>query len=125
MNATERVRFVDHKGRRILLTDLSDLTPNETPAVLDEAKKLVATLPKERTLLSLLVVQRMKFDPETVDAMKKVGRDNEPWVIATAVVGLSAIGRVVARVVSTFSGRRYASFDTVEQAKEWLVRQQA
>jgi hypothetical protein len=122
---TGRVRFVEHEGRRILLTDLSDLTPDQAPAVLDEAKTLVATLPKQRTLLSLLVVQRMRFDPETIDAMKNVGRDNEPWVIATAVVGLSAIGRVVARVVSTFSGRRYATFNDVEQAKDWLVRQQA
>jgi hypothetical protein len=121
---TGRVRFVEHEGRRILLTDLSDLTPDQAPAVLDEAKKLVAALPKQRTLLSLLVVQRMRFDAETIDAMKKVGRDNEPWVIATAVVGLSAIGRVVARVVSTFSGRRYATFHEVEQAKNWLVRQQ-
>jgi hypothetical protein len=122
---TGRVRFLEHEGRRILVTDLSDLTPDQAPAVLEDAKKLVATLPKERTLLSLLVVQRMRFDPETIDAMKKVGRENEPWVIATAVVGLSAIGRVVARVVSTFSGRRYAAFHTVEQAKDWLVRQRA
>jgi hypothetical protein len=93
--------------------------------VLDEARRLVAALPKERTLLSLLVVRRMRFDPDTIDAMKKIGRENEPWVIATAVVGLTAIGRVVAKVVSTFSGRRYASFDSEDQAKDWLVRQKA
>lgn len=122
---TGRVRFSDHEGRRILVTDLSDLTPDQSPAVLDEARRLVAALPKERTLLSLLVVRRMRFDPETIDAMKKVGRENEPWVIATAVVGLTAIGRVVAKVVSTFSGRRYASFESEDQAKEWLVRQKA
>jgi len=122
---TGRVRFADHEGRRILVTDLSDLTPDQAPAVLDEARQMVAALPKERSLLSLLVVRRMRFDPETIDAMKKVGRENEPWVIATAVVGLSAIGRVVAKVVSTFSGRRYAAFENEEQAKEWLVRQNA
>ena len=120
---TGRVHLSDHEGRRILVTDLSDLTPDHSPAVLDEARRLVAALPKERTLLSLLVVRRMRFDPETIDAMKKVGRENEPWVIATAVVGLSAVGRVVAKVVSTFSGRRYAAFESEEQAKEWLVRQ--
>ena len=120
---TGRVRFADHQGRRILVTDLSGLTPDQSPAVLDEARQLVATLPKERSLLSLLVVRKMRFDPETIDVMKKIGRDNEPWVIATAVVGLTAIGRVVARVVSTFSGRRYAAFESEEQAKEWLVRQ--
>ena len=105
------------------MTDLTDLATDESPAVLEEARRVVSTLPKERTLRSLLVVRRMRFDPKTIDAMKKVGKDNEPWVIATAVVGLTAIGRVVARVVSTFSGRRYAAFETVEQAKEWLVRQ--
>ena len=120
---TGRVRFDDHLGRRILVTDLSNLDPDHAPEVLDEARRVVATLPRERSLLSLLVVRNMRFDPTTIDAMKKVGRDNEPWVIATAVVGLSAIGRVLARVVSTFSGRRYAAFETVEQAKEWLARQ--
>ncbi|MFL5309780.1 MAG: hypothetical protein ACJ79H_04925 [Myxococcales bacterium] len=122
---TERVRFVDHQGRRILVTDLSELDPDGSPAVLDEARRLVATLPKERSLLSLLVVRKMRFDPKTIDAMKQIGRANEPWVIATAVVGLTALGRVLAKVVSTFSGRRYAAFETEEQAKEWLARQKA
>ena len=120
---TGRVQFVDHQGRRILRTDLSDLDPDHSPAVLDEARRLVSTLPKERSLLSLLVVRKMRFDPQTIDTMKQIGRANEPWVIATAVVGLTAIGRVLARVVSTFSGRRYAAFETEEQAKEWLSRQ--
>ncbi len=122
---TGRVRFDDHQGRRILITDLSDLDPDRSPIVLDEARRLVATLPKERSLLSLLVVRKMRFDPRTIDFIKQIGRANEPWVMATPVVGLTAIGRVVARVVSTFNGRRYAAFETVEQAKEWLVRQTA
>lgn len=122
---TGRVRFVDHQGRRIIFTDLSGLDPQQSPAVLDEARRLVATLPKERSLLSLLVVRKMRFDPQTIDLMKQIGRANEPWVIATAVVGLTAIGRVLAKVVSTFSGRRYAAFDTEDQAKEWLARQKA
>jgi hypothetical protein len=122
---TGRVRFVDHEGRRILRTDLSELDPQHSPAVLEEARRLVATLPKERSLLSLLVVRKMRFDPASIDTMKKIGRENEPWVIATAVVGLTALGRVLAKVVSTFSGRRYAAFETEEQAKEWLARQKA
>ena len=122
---TGRVRFVDHQGRRIIFTDLSGLDPQQSPAVLDEARRLVATLPKERSLLSLLVVRKLRFDPQTIDLMKQIGRANEPWVIATAVVGLTAIGRVLAKVVSTFSGRRYAAFDTEDQAKEWLARQKA
>ena len=120
---TGRVRFLDHEGRRMLLTDLSELDPQHSPAVLDEARRLVSTLPMERSLLSLLVVRKMRFDPKTIDVMKQIGRANEPWVIATAVVGLTAIGRVLARVVSTFSGRRHAAFETEEQAKEWLARQ--
>ena len=40
-------------------------------------------------------------------------------------MGLTAIGRVLAKVVSAFSGRRYAAFETEEQAKEWLARQKA
>ena len=76
---TGRVHFAEHKGRRIFITDLSELGVDQSPAVLEEAKRVVATLPRERSLLSLLVVRKMRFDPKTIDAMKQVGRANEPW----------------------------------------------
>ena len=37
---------------------------------------------------------------------------------------MSALQRVIYRVVNAFSGRKLAAFDTAEEAKAWLVLQQ-
>jgi hypothetical protein len=69
-------------------------------------------------------VTRLRFDPQVIEEMKRIGKADEPWVAATAVVGLSAIGRVLSRVVSLFSGRRFVPFTSVEEAKAWLVAEE-
>jgi hypothetical protein len=120
-----RVEFIEHKGRRLLRTDVSFLGPEDAVATLREAHATVQLLPPQRVLLSLIVVTGMRFDPKVIEEMKRVGKLDEPWVLATAVVGLSAIGRVLSRVVSMFTGRRFAAFASVEEAKAWLVEQRA
>src|SRR5690242_16407627 len=111
-----RVEFIEHEGRRILRTDVSDLGPAEAIETMRLAHATVQGLPRERTVLSLLVVTRLRFDPQVIEEMKRVGKLDEPWVLATAVVGLSAIGRVLSRVVSLFTGRRFLAFPSVEEA---------
>jgi hypothetical protein len=118
-----RVEFIEHGGRRLLRTDVSYLGPDEAIAIMREAHAAVQQLPRLRTVLSLLVVTGLRFDPQVIDEMKRIGKLDEPWVLATAVVGLSAIGRVLSRVVSLFTGRRFVAFTSVEEAKAWLVGQ--
>jgi hypothetical protein len=120
-----RVEFIEHGGRRILRTDVSHLGPAEAIETLREAHRTVNRLPQERTLLSLLVVTGMRFDTQVIEEMKRIGKLDEPWVAATAVVGLSPLGRVLSRVVSLFTGRRFVGFSSVEEAKAWLLAQQA
>jgi hypothetical protein len=120
-----RVEFFEHKGRRILRTDVSHLGPEEAIGTLREAHATVQRLPEQRTLLSLLIVTGLRFDPEVIEEMKRVGKLDASRVLATAVVGLSAIGRVLSRVVSLFTGRHFAAFSSLEEAKAWLIAQEA
>jgi hypothetical protein len=120
----ERVYFTEHKGRRILVLDLSDLSAAATPPVLQELEKMVAGQPAEKNLLLLVNVRRNIFNPETVEEMKRVSKANEPRVLATAMVGMSKLGSIVARQVYRSAGRTYEAFDGEEQAKDWLAAQQ-
>src|SRR5690349_8417653 len=117
----QRVYFTEHKGRRILVLDLSDLSAAATPPILQELEKMVAGQPAEKNLLLLVNVRRNIFNPETVEEMKRVSKANEPRVLATAMVGMSKLGSIVARQVYRSAGRTYEAFDGEEQAKDWLA----
>jgi hypothetical protein len=49
---------------------------------------------------------------------------NTPFVLASAIVGLSGLQRVILSAVMRVTGRKFATFDDVEVAKDWLVAQQ-
>jgi hypothetical protein len=120
----KRVYFTEHKGRRILVLDLSELGAEATPPILQELEGVVAQQPAAKDLLLLVNVRRNIFNPATVEEMKRVSKANEPRVLATAMVGMSKLGSIVARQVYRSAGRTYEAFDAEDQAKDWLVAQQ-
>ena len=120
---SERVYFTDHGGRRVLVLDLSRLAAEDSPPFLHQLRDLVAKQPPGKSLLLLVNVRGNRFNPETVEEMKRVSRANEPWVLATAMVGMSKLGSIIARQVYRSAGRTYEAFDDVEAAKDWLVQQ--
>jgi hypothetical protein len=87
----ERVRIEDLGGRCLLVTDLSGLGGDEAPTVLSQTHRELARLPKERSVLSLLIV-------------KDVGMD-----------------RVIARGVAMMTGRSFKGFGSEGEARAWLV----
>ena len=52
----DRVRLEELGGRRLLVTDLSDRGPEEASAVLQETYLTLSRLPRERSVLSLVIV---------------------------------------------------------------------
>ncbi len=122
----ERTRFVEHKGRAIVLMDFSTLiVPKDTLAAIDAARKFVAERPKVQNLRTLVDVSGATYDYDVLEALKHLAAHNKPWVLAGAVVGLSPLRRLAVRIVCFFSGRKLATFRTAEEAKSWLVAQEA
>ena len=50
------MRLEELGGRRLLVTDLSDRGPEEASAVLQETYLTLSRLPRERSVLSLVIV---------------------------------------------------------------------
>jgi hypothetical protein len=118
----ERVR-VEEGQHRIVVTDVRNLLPRDAELVFQAAHLRVAALPRDGSLLSLILVKGLRFDVQLLDKMKEVGRAGAPWVRATAMAGMSAIGRVVFRAIAPLTGRRIAAFDSEEEARRWLTEQ--
>ena len=122
----DRVRFIDHQGRKILLFDFSNIwSVAEGAKAIDAAREYVAKLPKQGDLLTLVDVKESAFDDRVVNKLKELGAHNRPWVLAGAVVGMSTMQKIMFRIINSFNGRKLAAFNTREQAQEWLVAQQA
>ncbi|TMB29757.1 MAG: hypothetical protein E6J61_14505 [Deltaproteobacteria bacterium] len=118
----ERVRMETLGNRRLLVTDLSDLGPDEARLVLQQTHLELSRLPRERTVLSLAIVRNLRMDATVTEEMKRVMKLNSPWVVAGAIVGVSTIGRVIGRGMAMVTGRGFNAFGSEEEAKAFLLK---
>lgn len=116
----ERVRFVQHCGKDILLVDFSNCEADGAHLIIDKAKALICTR-SEQSLLTLTDVTNLRFDEKISDRMKEYAAHNKPFVKAAAVVGIVGLKKIIFQAVVMFSKRKLDVFDTVDQAKTWLV----
>lgn len=118
----ERVKFIKHQWRQILLLDFSDSSVDESMKTMNEAKKVIRSQPKS-SMLILTDVTGARYNMEVVEKLKEFTNENTPYVKASAVVGLDGLKKIVYNAVVMFSKRKLSVFDNIQQAKDWLIEQ--
>lgn len=118
----ERVRFIEHQGRRVLLLDFSQCSAQGVLQLIGDAEKVIRVQPP-RSLLTLTDVTGTKYNLEVTQAMKEFARANKPHVRAAAVVGIDGLKKIVYEAVMRFSGRNLQVFPDIETARDWLITQ--
>jgi len=119
-----RTSFIEHEERQIVLMDFSNLQDvAEALAAIEEARQFVAALPKRRNLLTLVDVTGATQDGKVVDALQALAEHDKPWVMAGAVVGVTMLKRMLFKMIAMMSGRKFATFASVDDARDWLVHQ--
>lgn len=116
----ERVRFIEHKGKQILLIDYSHASAQEILDLLEKVRAMVAERPHES------VVTLADFTGATVDhavamKIKEVLTLDRPFVKKTGWVGAEKIPHAFMENFHTFSQREIVTFKTREEAMDWLV----
>ncbi|MGL1888622.1 MAG: hypothetical protein OCD76_19070 [Reichenbachiella sp.] len=118
---SDRISLVPYKDIKVLYTDLSGLPMEDAISVLEETLILVPKYP-ERSVYSLLNVKGMRFGTDVMKTFNKVGKNNGPYVKATAVCGLTSMTRLLAKGVVSASKRKADFFNEPEESKEWLYQ---
>ncbi|MBV9773505.1 MAG: hypothetical protein JO040_06120 [Gemmatimonadetes bacterium] len=119
----ERVRFLTHRGQPILLIDFSHLQKTEEILeVVRLARELVARQPLA-SVRTLSHVRGARYTPPVMDAIKELAAHNRPYVRAAAVVGMEGLHRLLYRAVLLVSRRNMETFDSLEEAQDWLATQ--
>jgi hypothetical protein len=124
-SAAERTRWIEHKGVRILVYDFSGLEDVDEGLRVIAASRGRAGEQAPHSVRTLVDVKGSRFDARITRALQDLARENKPYVLASAVVGVSGLQRVILAAVSRVTRRKFATFDAVDAAKDWLAAQQA
>jgi len=116
----ERVRFITHRGKRVLLIDHSHSTPDDLLRTMDEVERTIAAEPAD-SLLTLSDFTGTAFDKASADRMKVVAAKDRPHVHRAALVGGENIPDVYYHNLESFSARHFPKFKTREEALDWLT----
>ncbi len=120
--ASERVNFIKHHGKEILVLDFSNCSIDEVCSTIVAAKSVIRAQP-QKSLLTLSNVTNARFNEEVTQQMKEFTAHNKPYVKAAAVIGISGFKKIIFEAVMMFSKRNIQTFSTTDEAKDWLATQ--
>ncbi|HEX6806153.1 MAG TPA: hypothetical protein VF133_20940 [Terriglobales bacterium] len=118
----DRIRFVTHRGQQVLLADLSNCSAEEVARVARQVPSYAANLPRG-TVLLLADFTGAKFDKTAIESLKQATVFDRPLLKRSAWVGADSLPHVFYENLKAFSQRDLPTFDTREQALDWLVQE--
>ena len=121
----DRVRFITHQGKRILLVDLTNCSAKDVMKVMAEVQRIVTAQPRESTLTLGDLTGGAQFSRDAITRMKEVAVFDRPYVKRSAIVGAEGLPKVFYEALRTFSRREFPRFKTREEALDWLVKEDA
>jgi hypothetical protein len=117
----ERIRFITHQGKQILVIDLAHCRPAEVEKTLRTAPDYVTAQPL-RSVLLLADFTEASFNEEALRVMKETATFDKPYIKKTAWIGTQSLPDSFQKDVSDFSKREFPVFRTQTEALEWLTK---
>jgi hypothetical protein len=121
----KEISTFNYKGKEFFLMDVSHFRLHER----EEFNRLVAlakNVIKTKPLKSVLIITDVTdttYDADIVKTFKEYAKHNNPYVKASALVGLSGMQKVILYTIKAFTGRDFYLAADIEDAQEWLERQ--
>jgi hypothetical protein len=120
--AMNRIKTIQHKGKTIISLDFSNLPKEEFVKMVKEVMDFMGRQ-QPGSCLTLSNLANVRFEAESVKAIKELAEFDKLYVKAGALLGIEGLQKVAYASVMIFSKRKMPIFDTLEQAMDWLVEQ--
>ncbi len=119
-----RSKWIEFAGKKIFYQDFSDLGMNNVEAVKAELAEVQATVLEhpENSLLVLSDFRNTSINNELMGVLRESSEKTKGRVFKTAVLGVVGVKRVLADMLTKFTGQQLSYFDHENDAKAWLVR---
>jgi hypothetical protein len=118
----DRVRFIHHDGKQVLLIDLTNCRAEEVRKIVGEVQHIVTAQPR-KSVLTLSDLTGAQFSRDAFTRMKEVAVFDRPYVKRAALVAAESLPEVFYKALKTFSRREFLRFKTREEALDWLVQE--
>ena len=121
-----RVRFIEHRGQRVLLLDYSHLSDEqEILEVIEERTEIVAKQPTG-SVLTLTDATGTHLSRTAIARIKEANVLEKPFVRRAALVGgETMLPKGALEAVGTFAAKSWEPFATREEALDWLTAENA
>lgn len=116
----ERIRFIAHNGKRVLLIDCTDCSAAEIAAMSDQVLERVSKEPPGSVLL-LADFTHSQLTRDNVERIKIAAVHNRRHLKRSAWVLTGNISKILHDAVEKFSTREIPVFATREEALEHLT----
>ncbi len=117
-----RIHFIEHKGKRILMFDFSHASGKQMLLLLEYIRVTVAQQDRE-SLATFADFTGAEIDRTVATRIKEVLTLDRPFVKKTAWVGTESIPHALLGSFHDFSQREIATFNSREEALDWLVEE--
>jgi hypothetical protein len=116
----DRIRFIEHRGQRILLLDFTNYTASQVAAMSELIPSYVTAEPRGSVLI-LVDFTGAHVDRNAIEVMKKGMVFDRPHVKRSAWVGADGIPNAYYEALKVFTRRQFPRFPTREAALTYLV----
>jgi len=116
----DRIHFVEHKGKQILVLDFSHASAQQMQLLLEHVRITVAQHARE-AVVTLADFAGAEIDHAVATKIKEVLTLDRPFVKKTAWIGTEDIPHAFLENFHNFSRREIVTFKTREEAMDWLV----
>jgi hypothetical protein len=116
----DRIHFIEHKGKQILLFDFSHATASQMQLLLEYVRVTVAKHARE-SLTVLADFEGAEIDHAVAMKIKEVLALDRPFVKKAAWIGAEHIPNAFMENFHSFSQRDIVTFKSREEALDWLV----
>ena len=117
----QRVHFIEHKDKEVLLVDLSHCTAAEV----DNLVRMVPVIVTAQPLHSALILTDFtgaSFDEDALRTMKESAVFDKAHVKKSALVGAASLPQGFYELLKSYSRREFSVFDTRDEALDWLTK---
>jgi hypothetical protein len=118
----ERIQFINHQKKLILLVDFSNCPPEEVEKISRAVPDYVTTQP----LSSVLVLSDFTgtvFDGDAIRAIKETAVFDKPYVKKSALVGGVHLSEDLGQKLRDFSRRKFTTVKSRQEALTWLIEE--
>lgn len=116
----ERIHFIYHRGKKVLLVDLSKCAAGEFERLVRQVPDHVTTQPLGSVLV-LTDFTEAVFDRDAIRAVKETAVFDKPYIKKSALVGTETFPRDFYEELKSFSRRDLLIFRSRDEALAWLA----